>query len=396
MRSLCLSLLFAAVAGAQTPAGPVTIGTVDSIYSPTLKEYRRYWVYTPPSYRPSTYAERSYPVLYLLDGDAHFHSVTGLLQFLGTGINGTYVVPEMIVVAIPNTNRTRDLTPTRGTTGADGKPSNAFPTAGGGPKFLEFVKSELIPHVDSTLRTDSYRVLVGHSFGGISAISALYTMPETFNAYVAIDPSLWWDNQTLLKRAPAFFSKPSAPKRALYVAQANTKSLLDTITENVHFKSIGEFNRLLQTGNRSGIRYAFKYYDGDDHGSVPMIAEYDALRFIFDDYKLKAELAQQRPALIAEHYAKVSDKLGYRVIPSERMLDGWARSWVASDTAKGLAVLQTNVEWFPRSSHAYASLGDVLLAKRDTVRARSAYAKAAELAPQDQRVRDALAKLGKM
>src|SRR3954471_19240522 len=134
----CLLLVFPVVGQAQAPAAArtITIGRIDSVWSPTLKENRNYIVYTPPGYAQSPYLPRAYPVLYLLDGDAHFHSVTGLLQFLGTGINGTYVVPEMIVVAIPNTNRTRDLTPTNSALAPDGKPQPGFKTSGGGPKFL--------------------------------------------------------------------------------------------------------------------------------------------------------------------------------------------------------------------------------------------------------------------
>jgi predicted alpha/beta superfamily hydrolase len=89
----------------------VRIGQVDSVFSATLDETRPYLVYTPPSYDAESAATQRFPVLYLLDGDAHFHSVSGLIQILGTGVNGTYVIPEMIVVAIPNTDRTRDLTP---------------------------------------------------------------------------------------------------------------------------------------------------------------------------------------------------------------------------------------------------------------------------------------------
>jgi predicted alpha/beta superfamily hydrolase len=167
MRSLlriCVLLALPIVAHTQAPAAPrtITIGRIDSVWSATLKENRNYIVYTPPGYAQSPYLPRAYPVLYLLDGNAHFHSVTGLLQFLGTGINGAFVVPEMIVIAIPNTNRTRDLSPTAATVGFDGKPTPAFASGGGGPKFLRFIKTELIPHIDSTMRIEPYRILVGH------------------------------------------------------------------------------------------------------------------------------------------------------------------------------------------------------------------------------------------
>ena len=97
---LALTLLPIGAAAQGPIKSPVTIGIVDSIWSPTLKEQRKVIIYTPPSYSDSTYLPQKYPVLYLLDGDAHFHSVTGLIQILGTGVNATYVVPEMIVVAI--------------------------------------------------------------------------------------------------------------------------------------------------------------------------------------------------------------------------------------------------------------------------------------------------------
>src|SRR5579872_3122060 len=144
---------WASPAAAQdAPPSPITIGTADSMWSPTLQENRRYLVYTPRSYDAPGTAPQKYPVLYLLDGDAHFHSVTGLLQILGTGVNATYVVPEMIVVAIPNTDRSRDLTPTHSEIGGDGKVTPAFKTTGGGPAFLTFLRDELIPRIESRYR----------------------------------------------------------------------------------------------------------------------------------------------------------------------------------------------------------------------------------------------------
>jgi uncharacterized protein len=344
--------------GAQSPgrgAGSITIGRVDSIWSPILKERRRIWIYTPPSYVDTNAAPQRYPVLYLLDGDAHFHSVTGLIQILGTGVNGTYVVPEMIVVAIPNTDRTRDLTPTHAENGPDGKTNPGFKNSGGGPNFLRFVKTELIPHVDSVYRTAPYRVLVGHSLGGITAISALYTMPETFNAYVAIDPSLWWDNRTLLTHAKDYFTKARLANRALFMGQANTLSPDDT-TDNAHYSSIVRFNRLLERYRPDGLRYAYKYYPDDSHGSVPLIAEYDALRFIFAEYTLDLLRAVDEPAYVTEHYKKVSVNMGYSVQPTERTLLQLSQIALQRDTTKAAALLNMTTRIYPNSERAKALL----------------------------------------
>lgn len=345
-----------ATAGAQRSfANALTIGTVDSVYSKVIKEQRPYLVYLPPSYKDTTYTPQRYPVLYLLDGDAHFHSVTGLLQILGTGVNGTFVVPEMIVVAIPNTNRMRDLSPTQVTAGFDGKPDTTLRITGGGPNFLSFMKNELIPRIDATYRTAPYRVFVGHSLGGLMAFSALYTMPEVFNAYVAIDPSLWWDNRRLLKDGPAFFSKPTVPGRTLFVGQANTLVASDT-ADNPHYNSIIRMNALIEGDNKAGVRYNFRYYPNDSHGSVPLIAEYDALRFIFDGYSPDLMRALEDPSYVKAHYEKVSKIMGYPVLPPEGTVDLLAMIQMGREKAKAIEMLRLNTELYPASVRAKNAL----------------------------------------
>lgn len=381
-----------AALSAQAKSGAVTIGSTDSIYSATLKENRKFLVYTPPSYSDTTYLPRRYPVLYLLDGDAHFHSVTGLIQILGTGVNGTFVLPEMIVVAIPNTNRTRDMTPTRTDRDANGKPQPAFATTGGMPNFLTFIKTELIPRIERDYRAAPYRVFVGHSLGGITTIDALYTMPDAFNAYVAIDPSLWWDNRVLLKQARERFSKPGLAGRTLFVGQANTITPGDT-TLNVHFNSIIQFNSILETFNQSGLRYAYKYYPADSHGSVPMIAEYDALRFIFDEYTVSLGEAIERPAYIADHFEHASKALGYKIDPPEAMVDLIGHVALGRDTTAALQLLEMNAKLYPTSANAVASVGDVWLAKKDTTKALGYYEKAVSMRPGLKRAQDMVQKL---
>jgi predicted alpha/beta superfamily hydrolase len=391
---LLAALLVPALLPAQSRfTRATTIGKVDSIYSTTLKEHRPYLVYTPPSYDDTTTAPQRYPVLYLLDGDAHFHSVTGLIQILGTGVNGTYAVPEMIVVAIPNTDRMRDMSPTRVTAGIDGRQNPAYRTTGGMPNFLSFIKTELIPQVEQKYRTMPYRVFVGHSLGGITAINALYTMPETFNAYVAIDPSLWWDNSTLLRQAKKYITGARLNGRALYVAQANTINPDDT-TNNAHFSGITQFNSIMRAYNGSGLRYDFKYYDGDDHGSVPLIAEYDALRFIFAGYKPDLPRILASPRLLPEHFRNVSERLGATFKPSERLVQMYAQFALGQDTTKAMELLTIATEMYPESHRSYDRLGALAAARGDKARARAYLEKSLSLNPSNTSAREQLRKLG--
>jgi predicted alpha/beta superfamily hydrolase len=384
---LLFLLVPAAAIQAQAPSTTVSIGVRDSVWSATLKENRRFLVYTPSSYNDTTYLPRRYPVLYLLDGDAHFHSVSGLVHILGSGVNGTFVVPEMIVVAIPNTNRGRDMTPTKVDRDLQGRPAPQLASTGGMPNFLGFIKNELIPKVEQTYRTAPYRVFVGHSLGGITTINALYTMPETFNAYVAIDPSLWWDNRLLLKQAQDRFGKPGLAGRALYVAQANTIAPGDT-TLNVHFNSIVQFNSILETFNKSGLRYAYKYYPSDSHGSVPMISEYDALRFIFEPYNVALSLAIERPDYLAEHFARASTVLGYKIDPPEPIVDMVARIALGRDSTAALRLFEMNAGLYPNSGNAHTALGDFWLAKKDSAKALGHYERALAIRPGLQRAQE--------
>lgn len=389
-----LVALAASPARAQLPAdGIVAIGRVDSVWSPALGERRRYLVYTPRSYGDTTYLPQRYPVLYLLDGDSHFHSVTGLLHVLGSGVNGTFAIPEMIVVAIPNTDRTRDMTPTRVERGLDGKPSPWAKTSGGMANFLRFLAEELAPHIDSAYRTAPYRVLVGHSFGGITALNALYTRPTAFNAYVSIDPSLWWDDRLLLRQAKEHLSRPAVfAGRALFVAQANTISPADTAV-NVHFGAIAQFNGVAKAHRESGLRYGFRYYDEEDHGSVPLLAEYDALRFVFDGYKVPLLQVLDRPEYLREHFGRLSAQLGYTILPPEPMVDMVGRFLIQSDTTKAITLRTMYTELYPQSAHAHETLGAVWAARGDTARASAAYQRALALNPRHTRALEGMKKL---
>lgn len=392
--ALAAVLTFPVVAGAQTrpaPAAPaavaplpaLTAGVRDSLRSVVLNETRRLLVWTPPSYHDTTFAPRRYPVLYLLDGDAHFHSVTGLLQILSTGINGTFVLPEMIVVAIPNTNRMRDLTPTRAKVGYDGKPDPAFDVSGGGADFFRFLTTELIPHVDATWRTTGHRTLVGHSLGGLMAIAAMYTVPDRFTNFLAIDPSLWWDKSLYRREAAQRLAVPGGlAGKGLFVAQANTISPTDTVP-NQHFSDIAQFDAIARRATSSGLHYGFRYYADDSHGSVPLIAEYDGLRFLYDGYAVDLATAGASPAALESQFATVARRLGLDPMPPEPLVDLLITyaGFSESTRAQALTFARMNARLYPGSAHAHERLAHALRAAGDSTGALSEMQRASALAP---------------
>ena len=145
----------------------------------------------------------AYPVAYLTDGDDFINAVGAVTDFLAK----IGRAPELILVGIPHTDRTRDLTPTHVETADDGINVWQTKSSGGADKFLQFIETELMPEVEKRYRTQPFRVLAGHSLGGLFAVHALSTRPGLFNVYVAVSPSLWWDGQSEVNRFEGFIAK---------------------------------------------------------------------------------------------------------------------------------------------------------------------------------------------
>jgi len=148
VKTLFLLLCLAAPAAAQGPAA-ATIGFRDSLPSALLQEERELQVFLPDGYAAST---ARYPVVYLLDGDSHFLHTAATIQFLVR--EGR--IPPLILIAISNTDRTRDLTPETATDSL-----HELPTAGGAQTFLRFMREELFPYVERRYRSERFRILVG-------------------------------------------------------------------------------------------------------------------------------------------------------------------------------------------------------------------------------------------
>ena len=271
---LCAAALLAPAGSAATapaPAvqaadgDPVSIGTWRSLESEVLGESRKLMISLPPGHEVG---DARYPVLYLLDGDSHFTHTVGLLRFL----ESTAEAPPTIVVGIPNTDRTRDLTPPT----AAGK--DDFPTAGGVDDFLRFLRDEVFPWIEVEYRGSRHRTLVGHSFGGLTAIYALVHHPEDYAAYLAISPSLWWDEQRLVAQATAAFADAEPRETGLYMTLGSEDSDMR-----------GGFRRmeaLLSEGAPAGLRWDSRVLPDENHMSVPYRSTLLGLRFLYHDWAL--------------------------------------------------------------------------------------------------------------
>jgi uncharacterized protein len=394
------SLLVCLIANSQSDT--ISIGIKRMLYSKVLNENRKLWIYTPASYKDSSYGIKSYPVLYLLDGEAHFHSTTGILLQLSEGINGNFVVPEMIVVAIENTNRNRDLTPTNSLIGAEGKVDSFFMDTGGGENFIRFIQNELIPYIDSAYRTLNHKIIIGHSFGGLAVLHMLLNHPQLFNNYIAIDPSVWWDNLYLIRSLQAKKDQ-TLKNHQLYIAIANTlpdklsykKMPKDKSQESAHIRSIHKFVEILQKQKMPGLTFTYTYMPDDDHGSSTLLATHNGIRQFYKNYAIK-NVWEKDTAFIRNHYEQVSQRLGYRVLPSGRMLA--INTWFDLQDKKldrALAAALLNKTFYPDSPIIHRMLGDVYAARKEKEKAIESYKHSLQLKPEQKNVKEKLEELQK-
>jgi predicted alpha/beta superfamily hydrolase len=363
--TLVLLVLFSSSAFAQW--GPAKL----TIKSAVLGEDRVILVRTPPGYETN---KRAYPVLYMTDGDAHIGHTSSTIEFLAQ--NGR--MSELIVVGITNTDRTRDLTPDK----AVGPNAAQFPTAGGSDKFLKFIETELIPQIEKSYRTEPYRILAGHSLGGLFAVHALITRPELFNSYIAVSPSLQWSDEATLKRAEEFFKSRKELNATLFASLGNEPGDIG--------KAFVEFKDLLARTSIKGFESQAEQLMDEDHGSVVLRSHYIGMKKVYAGWQLPRD--PETGAFAGglkeadAHYKWLSEKFHYAIPTPEAVINQLGYQSLLGATPnpeEAIATFKANVERFPNSANVYDSLAEAYERGGHLDWATPLYEKAAALGKQN-------------
>ncbi len=259
------------------------LGKTDTVFSITLNEKRKLWLHL-----PKDGGGGPYPSVYLLDAEGHFRQFRAMLRRVKLE-DGSRLFPDMIVVGIVNSDRSRDLTPSHSMRDNFGKQERTFRSSGGGARFIEFLEKELIPHIESKFPVAvGKRIIGGHSLGGLTAVNILLNHGDLFAGYLASDPSMWWDDQMILKQADIQLKAKNFDDKSLFIGIANTappgaqtdQSLLDDSVGGHHLRSIFQLVRMAEGNEGNGLRLGYKYYENESHNSIPSKAIYDGMRFL--------------------------------------------------------------------------------------------------------------------
>jgi hypothetical protein len=371
------------------------VGGSDSIYSKTLKEYRKIYVQLPATYDPIK-AEK-YPVVYILDGEVFLPTVNDVQNYYSGGFT-----PEMVLVGISNDqNRMRDLT-TSEVTEMYGMPFEQ--ENGEAVNFIKFIENELIPFIETKYLVTNFRTLIGHSYGGLFTLYSLVHHPHLFSNYIAIDPSLDWDNQKLLKEAQDILSINDYKSKSLFMSlggqlnwQDSTVTIDNVMQDTSDFtlfpRSNIAFSELVKQNKQNGLALEWKFYPRDIHGTVPFPSIMDGLISTFQWYQMENidkinsfdSSKEELFGIVKYREEKLKTHFGYAVQPyPEELLNmsGYMKMDMDQmETAK--MYFEFCIEFYPNSANSYDSMADFYERNGDYVNAIKFVTKAYEISGDD-------------
>jgi len=346
------------------------IGIADSIYSETLSEYRKIYIQYPDNYTSEN--KEKYPVVYILDGEALLPTVSNFQSFYSGGFT-----PEMLLIGISNGNhRTRDLTTSKITENY-GMPYNE--ENGAAHNFTKFIETELIPYVENKYPVTNFRTLIGHSYGGLFTINTLVNHPHLFTNYLAIDPSLDWDQQKLISNAEDKISNVNYKGKSLFMSlngQLNAQDTLVTINNvmkdtsdfTLFARSNIKFSKIIDQKAKDNLSFEWKFYPQDLHGTIAYPSIMDGLLFQFKWFQMENTAKFNTPStskkelqrIITYRSEKLETHFGYPVPPyPEELLN--ALGYMSLDMEqldKSKMFFEFALQFYPNSANAFDSISE--------------------------------------
>jgi predicted alpha/beta superfamily hydrolase len=223
-------------------------------------ETRHINVYTPPGYDTST---DRYPVLYMPDGGLQ-EDFPHVAKALDEGVRAGEVQP-LILVGIENTERRRDMT---GPTTVDSDKAIA-PRVGGSAVFRAFIAKQLMPEIGRRYRVNGCRGIIGESLAGLFSVESFLREPDLFDTVIAISPSLWWNDGSLVRDAPALLRSQPWASRRLFLTSADE----DNIAPNVV-----KLAEALKADEPKGLDWIYVPRPEQHHDTIYLASERFALR----------------------------------------------------------------------------------------------------------------------
>lgn len=351
-RALAAIFIFAALLGAAIgPARadtPVVNGwqTPPPIESKALHETQSYRVLVPRSYNQKPL--QSYPLLIVLDGSRYGDMVASNARFLA---DEAQQIPEHVIVAVDSHNRLRDFTPTD---------TDNWVGDGGAKYFLAFMRDELIPRLQKDYRLNGHRILWGHSAAGLFTVYTLYAAPNLFEARLADDGSLDWDNKLPENEVRTYLKKGNVPPQFLYFNSSYLRP-----TDNPKDNWFQTFADMLKANAPKQLRWTYEPRQDEIHSSIALEGSIHGLRDLYAGYMATEPTMFKGFDAFLKHYADIKGRVGAPDKIPETALNYFGYLRLGQDTPGAIRAFEMETQLYPESANAWDSLSDGYLeAKR--------------------------------
>ncbi|MBD3376127.1 tetratricopeptide repeat protein [candidate division KSB1 bacterium] len=349
-----LSILIAfSVLPAQDFPNEFLNGQIKTIDSKILQKERTIFIYLPTDYDDTT---RKYPVHYVTDAPATANLYFDI-QRVHTFVNA---MPSSIVVGLSSDNREYHMHPDKGA-----------------KLYMDFLRQEVVPFIDTNYRTHPFRTIAGHSLGGGFSIYTFLSNMDLFNACIAGSPY------------PLEFLSDLASPQDLFKNMSDYRFFFSSIgtekdVSEGHFK---QFQNILIKNAPQNLDYLFTIHKGEDHISNIALNFQNGLKSLYSDWTFVLPDTLDKPIdrLLTAHYQKLSEKMGYPIEP-----DQWKVIFPLMDTLakqgnfkSAIRLLTYGIDLYPQSDQAYAFLARAYMSTGKIDSAKSNIDKALSINPQN-------------
>ncbi|WP_456437605.1 alpha/beta hydrolase [Psychroserpens sp.] len=247
---LLLPILILACARTTQNNDPIPIYDSLTIFSKSVNEERVINIWTPPNYNQS---DESFPVLYMPDGGIKedFPHIANTIAEL---VNNNRI-PPIILVGIENTVRGRDLS---GLSEVE-EDAKYCPLSDGAKNFRAFITEELMYEINKKYRTTDEKGIIGESLAGLFVMETFFLKPNTFDFYIAMDPSLWWNNHYLERMSNEFLKEFPDKKIKLWFAGSGAEDI------SIHTNNVAE---TLQNNQPSKLIWKYSDESNEKHNTI--------------------------------------------------------------------------------------------------------------------------------
>lgn len=348
----------------------ITIGAIHTVFSKVLEEERQIIVSLPEEYARTN---SNYPVLYLTDGFQNIEHVRGSVEILTRTGN----IPPIIIVGIKSVDRVRDFTLTS---------SKDNPKSGGGKKFLRFIESELIPYIDTAYRTNHFKILEGHSLGGLFTAATLMEKPHLFQGFIIMSPAFWWNDEALTQKAKTFFVAHPNLEKTLFFGIGKAES-----TEAIGMrKELGNFVEVLKTNKPKNTYYKHKEFDDEGHMSSPLLSNYHGLKHIFSDLRYSNEfISNYSDEAFRKKEKELLIKYGESAKRTGESYYNLGASIYQKNLPGAITVFKRSVEVYPDDINLILTLAKLYEGNKDITNAITTYKYAIEVSKRNKYGREA-------